>query len=186
MIRKRIGTPSRNSIDDIWHRRATAAAIIAVRELINAGGAIAPGTPVSRLGDIELGWFTAANLFAWIKCRSEQATAEGWNTEPALRLTGLDPDPWDAGAVESILPELGELQSFDWSKPITAWPKDTMVRFLLEALKLTEKAMIARDIGGGGVSTNSNMSKDEMQRIAAAEAGGPLMTPGEFDDSLPF
>ena len=101
MTRRRIGAPTRKSIDDIWHRRATAAAIVAVRELINAGGAIPPATPVSRLSDIELGWFTAANLFAWIKCRSEQATAEGWNTELALRLTGMDPDPWDAGAVES-------------------------------------------------------------------------------------
>ena len=124
MTPRRIGAPTRTSIDDIWHRRATAAAIVAVRELINAGGAIPPATPVSRLSDIELGWFTAANLFAWIKCRSEQATAEGWNTELALRLTGLDPDPWDAGAVESILPELGGLQGFDWSKPITAWPKE--------------------------------------------------------------
>ena len=93
----------------MWQRRATAAAIVAVRELINAGGAIPPATPISRLSDIELGWFTAANLFAWIKCRSEQATAEGWNTELTLRLTGLDPQPWDAGAVESILPDLGEI-----------------------------------------------------------------------------
>ena len=122
---------------------------LGVCELINTGGAIPPATPVSRLSDIELGWFTAANLFAWIKCRSEQATAEGINTELALRLTGLDPDPWDVGAIETILPDLGELPGFDWSKPITAWPKASMVRFLSEALKLAERAMIARDIGGG-------------------------------------
>jgi hypothetical protein len=186
MTPRRIGAPTRTSIDDIWHRRATAAAIVAVRELINAGGAIPPATPVSRLSDIELGWFTGANLFAWIKCRSEQATAEGWNTELALRLTGMDPDPWDAGAVETILPELGELQGFDWSKPITSWPKSTMVRFLLEALMLADKAMLVRDVGGGGITTNPNKSKDEMQRIASAEAGGPLMTPEEMNDSIPF
>ena len=91
MARRKIGAPTPNAIDDMWQRRATAAAIVAVRELINAGGAIPPATPISRLSDIELGWFTAANLFAWIKCRSEQATAEGWNTELALRLTGLSP-----------------------------------------------------------------------------------------------
>ena len=27
-------------------------------------------------------------------------------------------------------------------------------------------------------------SLDEMQRIASAEAGGPLMTPGEFNDPI--
>ena len=70
------------------------------RANLSSGGAIPPATPISRLSDSELGWFTAAGLFAWIKCRSEQATAEGWNTELALRLTSLSPQPWDAGAVE--------------------------------------------------------------------------------------
>ena len=46
--------------------------------------------------------------------------------------------------------------------------------------------MIARDIGGGGIRPTANKSKDEMQRIASAEAGGPLMTPGEMNDSIPF
>ena len=81
-----------------------------------------------------------------------------------LRLTGLDPQPWDAGAVEQILPELGALPGIDWSKPIGAWPKDQMVRFLLEALRLIDKAMIARDVGGG--ITTKRKSLDEMQRIA--------------------
>jgi hypothetical protein len=180
--KRKIGAPTPRATDDIWQRRATAAAIVAARELIN-GGAIPPATPISRLSDSELGWLTAASLFAWIKTRSEQATAEGWDMEVTLRLTALDPQPWDAGAVESILPELGAFPDFDWSKPITSWPKDTMVRFLLEALRLTNAAMIARDVGGG-VATKSK-SLEQMQRIAAAEGGGPLMTPDELNDDLP-
>ena len=35
----------------------------------------------ARLTDIELGWLIAAGLFAWIKTRAEQATAEGWDTK---------------------------------------------------------------------------------------------------------
>jgi hypothetical protein len=88
--------------------------------------------------------------------------------ELTLRLTALDPQPWDAGTVESILPELGALPDFDWSKPITSWPKAVMVKFLLEALQLIQAAMVARDIGGG-VATNRK-SLEEMQRIAAETA----------------
>ena len=59
-----------------------------------------------------------------------------------------------------------------------------MVKFLLEALKLIHAAMIARDVGGG--ITTRGKSLEEMQRIASAEAGGPLMTPDEMNDSIPF
>ena len=201
---KRIGNPTpKASLDDMLQRRATSAAIVAVRELINAGGAIPPATPISRFSDIELGWLTAATLFAWIKSRSEQAVAEGWDMEETLRLTALDPQPWDAGAVENILPDLAGLADVDWEKPIKFWPKKMMVRFLLEALHLINKAMIARDIGGG--ITTRRKSLDEMQRTASAEAGAreapaeldtrvaealgrpvPLMTPDEMKDEIPF
>ncbi len=183
MARHKIGALTPEKLDDVWQRKATAASIIAVRELV-AGGVIPPATPISRLSDSEWGWFAAANLFAWIKCRSEQATAEGWNMELTLRLTALDPQPWDAGAVESILPDLGNLQGVDWSKPITSWPKDQMVKFLQQAMKLIHAAMISRDVGGG-IRTRGK-SLEEMQRIASAEAGGPLMTPDEMSDEIPF
>ena len=108
---------------------------------------------------------TAANLFAWIKCRSEQATAEGWNTELALRLTASIRSPgtlarWKASCRISVnyRASIGRSRS-------PSWPKDMMVRFLLEALKLIDKAMIARDIGGGGITHQSNKSLDEMQRM---------------------
>ena len=183
MRMRTIGVVTPESIDDAWQRRATAAAIVAMRKMIS-GGAIPPATRLDRLTDIELGWLHASGLFAWISTRAEQATAEGMDTELALRLTGLDPEPWDAGAVMSVLPEIGEIKDIDWSKPVMQWPKDMVVRFLLGAMPLIRRAMIARDVGGGGVSTR-HKSLEEMQRVASAEAGGPLMAPGELDDLAP-
>jgi hypothetical protein len=176
--------PTPESVDDVWQRRAMAAAIVAMRELI-AGGTIPPATSISRLSDIELGWLTAASLFGWIKIRAEQAVSEGWDVEETLRQTSLDPEPWDAGAIMSILPQLGAAPDIDWTAPIGSWPKDQMVRFLLEAMKLIRTAMIARD-AGGSITTPSRKSFDEMQRIASAEAGGPLMTPDEFSSPIGF
>jgi hypothetical protein len=156
-----------------------------MRKMINDDGAIPLATAISRLNDIELGWLHAAGLFAWIRTRSEQATAEGWDIEETLRLTSLDPQPWDAGAVAHVLPELGALPGFEWNKPIGSWPRDTMIRFLLEAMKLISNAMIARDVGGS-ITVTKRKSLDEMQRIAAGEAGGSLTTPDEFNDPIPF
>ena len=182
MITKRkIGVPISEMLDDVWQRRATAAAIVAVRDVIRSG-TIPPAAPLNRLSDIELGWLIAAGLFAWIRTRAEQAVAEGMDTELALRLTGLDPEGWDAGAVTSALPDIGKLEGIDWSKPLMSWPKDLIVRFLLGALPLVRTAMIARDVGGDVSTTRKPLT--EMQRIASAEAGGALATPGELDDGL--
>jgi hypothetical protein len=182
-IKRKISVPTPEALDDTWQRRATAAAIQAVRGVIK-GGTIPPATAISRLSDVELGWLFAASLFAWIRTRAEQATAEGWDTEATLRETNLDVEPWDAGAVAHILPELGGLP-IDWDKSIGAWSKDTMIGFLLSAMKLIRTAMVARDVGGS-ITVTKRQSLDEMQRIASAEAGGPLATPGEFSDPIPF
>jgi hypothetical protein len=182
---RRIGVPAAEAADDIWLRRATAAAIAAVRQVID-GDAIPKATSVGRLTDQEIGWLVAAAIFAWIRTRAEQATAEEWDTERTLRITGQTPEPWDAGAVTHILPRLAELEGFDWERPIAGWSKDTVIRFLLEAMKLITTAMTARDLSGGGGITTNRKSLDEMQRIASAEAGGPLAAPGELDDPIPF
>src|SRR5262249_58160171 len=100
---RKIGIPTTQKIDDIWQRRATAAAITAMRQVID-GDAIPKATPIGRLTDIELGWLIAAGLFGWIRTRAEQATAEGWDPEQTLPTTALDPQPWDPGAPEHILP----------------------------------------------------------------------------------
>jgi hypothetical protein len=177
-----LSTPEQ-ALDDVWQRRATAAAIVAVRDVIRSGS-IPPTTAIARLSDIEIGWMFAAALFAWIRTRAEQATAEGSDTEIALRLTSHSPPPWDEGAVMHILPELGALPDIDWNKPIGQWPKDAMVRFLLAALKLVDQALIARDIGGAIGTTRKSL--EEMQREASAVAGGSLVTPNELDDPIGF
>ena len=174
--------PTAEGLEDIWQRRATAAAVEAARGVIKAGGAIMPGTQVGRLSDIEWGWIVAAVLFAWIKTRAEQATAMEIDTEQAIRMTGLDQNPWDAGAIATILPELADVKEVDWSKPLTEWPKDMMIDFLLEALRLIRKALIARDLSSGGITRKS--SAHVIARQANAAAGGPLMTPDELDDPI--
>jgi hypothetical protein len=180
----RAGTKS-ISLDDIWQRKATAAAIAAVRNLIS-GDAIPKATLVGRLTDIELGWLIASGLFAWIRTRAEQATAEGWDIEQTLHVTGFAPEPWDAGCAASILPRLVELDGINWERPIAGWSKDDVVRFLLAATKLINAAVIARDRGGSTVTTQ-HKPLEQMQCIASAEAGGGLVAPGELnDDVVPF
>ena len=57
-----------------------------------------------------------------------------------------------------------------------------MVEFLTAALALIRKAMIARDLSDKGVTRKS--SANMIARQANAAAGGPLMTPDEFDDEI--
>ena len=47
-------------------------------------------------------------------------------------MTALDPDPWDAGAVVAILPELADAcPGIDWAQPLASWSRKTMAEFLL-------------------------------------------------------
>src|SRR6516165_9860444 len=178
-----VGMVSEAALEDEWQRRATAAAIEAARGVITLGGAVSPATPVGRLSDTEWGWVLAAMLFAWISKRAEQASCEQLDTEQTIRLTALDPEPWDAGAVAAILPELASTcTSIDWSQPLAAWPRDTMIEFLLTAMRLIRKATIARDLSDKGVTRQSNAST--IARQANTEGGGPLIAPGDPDDEI--
>src|SRR5215468_4563384 len=98
-----VGEVSPSAIEDQWQRDATAAAIAAACGVVQMHGPIPPGTPIGRLSDTEWGWIVAAVLFAWISKRAEQATAEQIDTEQLIRMTALDPEPWDAGAIATIL-----------------------------------------------------------------------------------
>jgi hypothetical protein len=180
MKKKPISTVSLSAIEDALQREATSAAISAARGVVQMDGPIPPGTPIGRLGDVEWGWIVCAILFGWIRTRAEQATAEGLDTERTIRLTALDPDPWDAGAVASILSELAE-HEIDWSLPLCEWPRETMVEFLVKALSLIRKAAIARDFSDG-ITRKSSASA--IARGANAAAGGPLMTPDELNDEI--
>jgi hypothetical protein len=179
---RKVGLVAESAIEDAWQRRATEAAIAAARGVANLASPIPPGTPIGRLGEIEWGWIVAAILFGWISTRAQQAAAEQIDAEQVIRLTGLDPDPWDAGAVVAILPELADTSGIDWSKPLADWPRETMVEFLTTALALIRKAVIARDLSDKGVTQKSSASM--IARQANAAAGGPLMTPDEFDDEI--
>jgi hypothetical protein len=178
-----IGEVSLSALEDQWQRDATAAAIAAARGVVRTDGPIPPGTPIGRLSDTELGWILAAMLFAWISKRAEQATAEQFDTEQVIRMVALDPQPWDAGAVAAILPELASARpDIDWSKPLAEWPRESMIEFLLKAMPLIRRAMIARDISAKGITRQSSAAT--IARQANAGAGGPLMTPDEFDDEI--
>jgi len=179
-----IGAVSISALEDEWQRRATAAAIEAARGVVKLDGPIPPAVPVGRLSDLEWGWILAAMLFAWISKRAEQAAAEQLDTERTIRMTALDPQPWDGGAVAAILPDLADACAgiIDWSQPLTAWPRDTMVEFLLKAMPLIRKAMIARDFSDKGVTRQSSAATIARQTNAAA--GGPLMTADEWNDEL--
>ena len=181
-MKRSIGIPTASATEDVWQRRATAAAIEAVRKMVTIDSVIPPGTPIGRLGEVEWGWIVATILFGWISTRAEQAAVESIDTERAIRMTALDPEPWDAGAVTAILPELAETPDIDWSKPLATWPRETMIEFLLTATRLIRKAMIARDISERGITRKS--SADTIARQANAAAGGPLMTPDELNDEI--
>ena len=180
----RIGQISLSAIEDQWQRDATVAAVAAARRVIQMDGPIPPGTPVGRLRETEWGWILSAMLFAWIGKRAQQAAAEQLESEQLIRLTALDPQPWDAGAVAAILPELADAcaEAVDWSKPLAQWPRDTIIAFLLKAMPLIRKAVIARDLSDKGITRKS--STDVIARQANAAAGGPLMTPDEFNDEI--
>jgi len=179
-----VGEVSLSALEDQWQRDATAAAIAGARGVVQVDGPIPPGTPIGRLSDTEWGWIIAAILFAWIGVRAQQAAAEQLDAERTIRMVALDPQPWDAGAVAAILPELADACSgkVDWSKPLAQWPCETIIEFLLKAMPLIRKAVIARDLSDKGVTRKSSVSM--VARQANAAAGGPLMTPDEFNDEV--
>jgi hypothetical protein len=160
-----------------WQRRATAAAIKAARDVV-LGGRFPRDVPVSGLCDAQWDWIVAAILFGWMSTKAEQAVTEEIDTDLVLRVTGLDPDPMDAGVITVILPKLADVPGIDWSKPIGDWQRDEMVAFLLAALRLVRRGEIARDAGRRVIIRNN---PSVPAREASAAAGDPLMTP-----AIPF
>ena len=158
---RRIGVPTAEAIDDVWQRRATANAIAEARKIV--GDVIPPATPVGRLSDREWGYFAAAIIFGWISVKAQQATEEGIEAERSIRDTNITPCPWDGGCITSILPELADVCSdLDWSQPLVAWPKETMTKFLLEAVKLIVPAMRARDFSNTGITQKRAKPNDDI------------------------
>jgi hypothetical protein len=137
---------SLSAIEDAWQREASRVAIEQARAVV-AGGTVPPLTPIGRLSDTEWGWIVAAVLFGWISSRARQATDNGAGPDKYLYGNeAFNPDPWDAGAIEAILPELGNCQA-DWSKSLSQFSREEIIAFLGDAYNLIGKAMLARDMG---------------------------------------
>jgi hypothetical protein len=137
--------PSPSGIEDAWLRQATAAAIAAARAVVSAG-TVPPMTPVGRLSNTEWGWIFASILFAWMRERATQATSNGLQVEKQIQQTGLDPDPWLAGAIATVLPELADTK-VDWNASLADLSHEEMSAFLGDAYTLISKAVHARDLG---------------------------------------
>lgn len=168
-----------------WDVKATQSAIDAARAVIGAEG-INSRSMISSLSDIEWGWICAASIFAWIKTKSEQATVEGAGYDIPIRtMAHRDPAPWEAGAVSTILPALGDLQGVDWSKPIGEWSRDQITSFAWQIHRLTDAALAARD-EGAVCNITRKLNQPEMEREISATHGGPLLARGELDDDIPF
>jgi hypothetical protein len=178
-----IGQVSLSALEDQWQRDATAAAIAGARGVVQMDGPIPPATPIGRLSDMEWGWVVCAVLFGWIRVRAQQAASEYLDTERLVRMLAIDPQAWDVGAAQAILPELADAcPDLDWSKPLTDWSREAMAEFLVKAMPLVRKAMIARDLGNSGLTRKSSAAT--IARQANAAAGGPLLTPDELDDEI--
>lgn len=140
---------------DTWHARATGRAVAAVRKIV---ADLPAEMPISHLSDIQIGWVVSAALFAWIACRAEEAATEGVDAERIIRMTGQEPDPWDIGAIEAILPVLGEIKA-DWSKPLAEWSRDEIVSFLFKAFNLVNEGLLARDRCDDAIIRKSNAAE---------------------------
>lgn len=170
--------------EDHWQRQATAEAVIACKQVIGANG-INARSMISSLSDLEWGWIAAAAIFAWIKTKAQHAVEEGTGYDIPIRsMTYKAMAPWEAGAIETILPALGGLEGVDWSKPVGEWSKDQIVSFAYQINRLASSALAARDEGATDKLTRSN--RDQMEREGSAQAGGPLMSLKELNDDIPF
>jgi hypothetical protein len=142
--------------EDAWQAKATEAAIAGARKIALNSTGLPPMTPVGRLTDLQWGWIVTGAIFGWVEARCEQTIEEGRDQEQAVRQTGLNPSPCDVAVVRSVLTELSDKAGIDWSLPLEAWSKDTMVNFLMLAWQLINKAELARDHGDGKILRKSD------------------------------
>jgi hypothetical protein len=174
------------AIEAEWMAKATRSAIDAAREVVTEND-INGRAMIGSLNELEWGWICSAAVFAWIKTKSQQAVAEGVGYDHAIRaMPGRDPQPWDQGAVESILPALGDLKGVPWDKPIGDWSKNQMISFAWQTYRLVDQALAARDEGAECKITMNN-SQARAERELSAKNGGPLLSRKELsDDEIPF
>jgi hypothetical protein len=166
---------------DKWTKAAFDSVVAAVKDLISDAGPIKPHIPIGRLTLSELGWVGSTAVGTWVRTRSEQAAAEGWDYERAAHSTQLEPDPWTTGAIAGVLPKLVDAldtPDFDWSKPVTEWPKDHVIAFLLTGFNLISHALAARDAAENPANVTS-ANPDLIARELNRASGNPAMTIAE-------
>lgn len=172
-------------IEADWEAKATQSAIDAAKDVVSGEG-VNSRAMISSLSDIEWGWIAAASIFAWIKTRAQQAVEEGVSAEIPIRtMTHREPSPWEFGAIETILPALGDLKEVDWNKPVGEWSKSQIISFAWQIYRLSDTALQARDDGAADKIVQ-RLSQPRMERENSAAHGGPLMSRKELDDDIPF
>lgn len=168
-----------------WDVKAARSAIDAAKAVVSGDG-INARAMISSLSNVEWGWIVAAVIFAWIKAKAEQAVAEGSGYEEKIKfMAGADPQPWEAGAVASVLPMLASIDGVDWSKPVGAWSKEQVTAFAWQAHKLIGQAIERRNEGSADKIVQ-RLTKAETEREISAAHGGPLMDREELNDTIPF
>jgi hypothetical protein len=165
-----------------WMTKATDSAIAGVR---NALDSINSRAPIGSLSETELGWIAWGAVGEWVRCKSQQAVAEGIGYDAAIVAMPGDPGPWDGGAVIAILSALGDLEDMPWDKPFGEWSKQQIIRFTWNAYCLIQKALQARDAGAADKITRK-VSQAHAERELSARNGGPLLSRKEWDDDIPF
>jgi len=172
------------NLDAEWDAKASQAAVDGARE---ATESINPRAAISSLSSTEWMWIAMGAVFGWIKTRSQHAIAESKSYDKTIReMPQYFPEPWDAGAVESILPKLGDLKGLPWEKPLGDWTKKEMVRFAWNVHYLIDGAIARREEGADGKIVTIK-SQAVMEREMSARQGGPLWDRKEYDDAdVPF
>jgi hypothetical protein len=166
-----------------WDLKATQSAIEAAKAVIGDG--INARAAISSLSDTEWGWIAAAAVFAWIKTKSQQAVEEGTSYDLPIRtMKHRDPAPWEAGAIETILPTLGQIE-LPWDKPVGEWGKPVITSFAWQIYRLASSAITARDEGATDKVVR-RLSQVETERELSAANGGPLLARNELSDDIPF
>jgi hypothetical protein len=165
-----------------WMAKATDSAIEGVREAMSS---INTRAAIGSLSKLELGWIAMGAVFNWIKCKSEQAVAEGVGYDETIRAMRLLPPPWEVGAVTSILPALGGVEGVPWDKPMNEWSKQQIICFSWNAYQLIDAALKARD-GGAQDKLTQKVPRAVAEREFSARNGGPLLDRKEWDDPIPF
>ena len=120
---------------------------------------------------------------------AEQAASEGLDPERAVRVTRLDPDPWDLGAVKAITcPNSAEVVRRVRLVKTSAAVVEGRAQLNSFSRALTwfdAPAFCARDAIEeqiAGKPTNPNVVARELNRAG----GNPTMTVNEFNSDCPF